>query len=150
MNRELAARSSDPGVPEALPRVLIRLRERLSVESVDRLWIFPPSRSGRKEQGLIAVAAFLDGEERRELITVSYVAEHTGKGVTVEPSFTEEGEAPPDRFSGVMQGVVQRVGDAGGEPREIEIGGSAQKYEELLEEFDEELLQGVSTGDDQP
>jgi hypothetical protein len=150
MNRELAARSSDPGVPEALPRVLIRLRERLSVESVDRLWIFPPSRSGRKEQGLIAVAAFLDGEERRELITVSYVAEHTGKGVTVEPSFTEEGEAPPDRFSGVMQGVVQRVGDAGGEPREIEIGGSPQKYEELLEEFDEELLQGVSTGDDQP
>lgn len=150
MNRELGARSSDPGVPEALPRVLIRLRERLGVESVDRLWIFPPSRSGRKEQGLIAVSAFLAGEERRSLVTVSYAAEHTGKGVTVEPSFTEEGEAPPDRFSGVMLGVVQRAGDAAGEPREVVIGGSPRKYEELLEEFDEELLQGVSTGVDQP
>ncbi|MGD8871725.1 MAG: hypothetical protein PVJ80_09165, partial [Gemmatimonadota bacterium] len=137
-------------VPEALPRVLIRLRERLGVESVDRLWIFPPSRSGRKEHGLIAVSAFLAGEERRGLVTVSYSAEHTGKGVTVETSFTEEGEAPPDRFSGVMQGVVQRVGDQAGEPREIEIGGSPQKYEGLLEEFDDELLQGVSIGDDRP
>lgn len=146
----MAKRSSDPGVPEALPRVLIRLRDRLGVDRLDRLWIFPPSRSGRREQGLVAVSAFREGEERRSLITVSYVAEHTGKGVTVEPSFTEEGEAPPDRFPGVMQGVVQRVGDAGGEPREVEIAGSPEKYEDLLEEFDEELLQGVSTGDDRP
>jgi len=145
--REIPERSQDPGVPEALPRVLIRLRDRLGVESVDRLWIFPPSRRGRREQGLIAVSAYLDGEERRSLITVSYAAEHTGTGVTVEPSFTQQGEAPPDRFPGVMQGVVQRVGDAGGEPREVDISGSPERYEGLLEEFDEELLQGVSTGD---
>jgi hypothetical protein len=145
--REIPERSQDPGVPEALPRVLIRLRDRLGVETVDRLWIFPPSRRGRREQGLIAVSAYLEGEERRSLITVSYAAEQTGTGVTVEPAFTEEGEAPPDRFPGVMQGVVQRIGEAGGEPREVDIGGSPERYEELLEEFDEELLQGVSTGD---
>lgn len=140
-------RSTDPGVPEALPRVLIRLRDRMGVASLDRLWIFPPSRRGRREQGLVVVSEFLEGVERRGLITVSYSAEHTGRGVTVEPTFTQEGEAPPDRLRGVMQGVVQRVGDAHGDPREIEIGGSAEKYEGLLEEFDEELLQRVSTGD---
>ena len=145
--REVADRSPDPGVPEALPRVLIRLRDRLGVESADRLWIFPPSRRGRREQGLVAVSTFQEGEERRRLITVSYTAEHTGKGVTVEVSFTEEGEAPPDRFPGVMQGVVQRAGDPKGEPREVAIGGSAEKYEGLLEEFDEALLQRLSTGD---
>ena len=145
--REITERSQDPGVPEALPRVLIRLRDKLGVEVLDRLWIFPPSRRGRREQGLIAVSAFLEGEERRSLITVSYSAEQTGTGVTVEPSFTQEGEAPPDRFQGVMQGVVQRVGDAGGEPREVDISGSPERFEGLLEEFDEELLQGVSTGD---
>ena len=145
--REIPERSQDPGVPEALPRVLIRLRDRLGVESLDRLWIFPPSRRGRREQGLIAVSTFLGGESRRSLITVSYVAEQTGTGVTIEPSFTEEGEAPPDRFPGVMQGVVQRLGEAGGEPREIEIGASAERYEELLEEFDQELLQEVSAGE---
>jgi hypothetical protein len=147
MEKATADRSMDPGVPEALPRVLIRLRDRLGVPSLDRLWIFPPSRRGRREQGLVAVSVFLEVEERRGLITVSYSAEHTGRGVTVEPTFTPEGEAPPDRLPGVMQGVVQRAGDAQGDPREIEIGGSAEKYEDLLEEFDEELLQRVSTGD---
>jgi hypothetical protein len=142
--------NSDPGVPEALPRVLIRLRHRLGVECLDRLWIFPPSRRGRCEQGLVAVSKFLHGEERRSLITVSYTAEHTGKGVAVEPSFTQEGEAPPDRFAGVMQGVVQRMGDAKGDPREVVIGGSPERYEELMEEFDEELLQRVTAGADGP
>lgn len=147
---ESAERSTDPGVPEALPRVLIRLRQQLGVESLDRLWIFPPSRRGRREQGLVAVSKFLEGEERRSLITVSYTAEHTGKGVSVEPFFTQEGQAPPDRFAGVMRGVVQRMGDAKGEPREIEIGGSSERYEELMEEFDEELLHRVSAGAERP
>lgn len=142
-----AERSADPGVPEALPRVLIRLRDRLGVESLDCLWIFPPTCRGRREQGLVVVSEFLDTEERRGLITVSYIAEQTGRGVTVEPTFTHEGEAPPDRLPGVMQGVVQRVGDTQGDPREVEINGSAQRFEGLLEEFDEELLQRVSAGD---
>jgi hypothetical protein len=128
--------SADPGVPEALPRVLIRLRERLGVGALDRLWIFPPTRRGRREQGLVTVSTFQEGVERRGLMTLSYVAEHTGKGVTVEPVFTREGEAPPDRFPAVMQGVVQRGGDGRGEPREVEIDGSPVKFEELLEEFD--------------
>ena len=146
-DRDATDRSSDPGVPEALPRVLIRLRDQLGVESLDRLWIFPPSRRGRRELGLVAVSTFLEGEERHGLTTVSYIAEHTGKGVTIEPTFTEQGEAPPDRFSGVMRGVVQRMGDTKGDPREVEIGGSPEKYEGLLEEFDDELLQRVSAGE---
>ncbi|MEE2900223.1 MAG: hypothetical protein VX815_17320, partial [Gemmatimonadota bacterium] len=77
-------RSSDPGVPEALPRSLIRLRDRLGVDAVDRLWIFPPVRHGRREQGLVAVSTFLDGEDRRVMITVAYTAEHTGRGVTFD------------------------------------------------------------------
>jgi hypothetical protein len=126
----------DIGVPEALPRALECLRERLGATSLDRLWIFPPLRRGRRERGLIAVSAFQDGEERRSLVTVTYVAEHSGKeGVKVETSFTNEGEAAADRFPAVMRGVVLRGGEERGEPREIEVGGSAQKLEELLEEL---------------
>jgi len=133
--------SADPGVPEALPRSLIRLRERLGVDQVDRLWIFPPARRGRREQGLVAVSTYLDGEERRVMVTVSYNAEHTGQGVSVDTSFTQEGEAPPERFPGVMAGVVRRAGEGQGEAREVEIGGSAEKFEELLEEFDMDFLE---------
>ena len=134
-------KASDPGVPEALPRTLIRLRERIAVEDIDRLWIFPPVRNGRRERGLIAVSTFQHGEDRRSMITVAYVAEHTGQGVTIEPSFTMEGAATPDRFPRVMQGVVRRGGEEKGEPREVEIDGSSERYESLLEEFDQQFLE---------
>jgi hypothetical protein len=134
-------KDADPGVPEALPRTLIRLRDRIGVENIDRLWIFPPVRTGRREQGLVAVSTFQDGEERRSMVTVSYDAEHTGKGITVEPSFTREGEAPPDRFPGVMQGVVRRGGEEKGQPREVEIEASSERFEELMEEYDSVFLE---------
>ncbi len=134
-------KNEDPGVPEALPRTLIRLRERIGVDAIDRLWIFPPVRSGRRESGLIAVSTFLEGEDRRSMITVAYQAEHTGKGITVDPVFTREGEATPDRFPRVMEGVVRRGGEEKGEPREAEIERSAERFEELLEEFDDAFLE---------
>ena len=140
MTHDTPSDSRDPGVPEALPRTLIRLRERLGAHSLDRLWIFPPVRRGRREQGLIAVSRFQEGDLRRSVVTVSYTAEHTGRGVTIEPSFTQEGEALPDRFPAVMSGVAQRLGEGGAEPREVEIDGSPEKFEELLEEFDGFLL----------
>ncbi len=141
-----AGASGDPGVPEAMPRVLIRLRDQLGVPSIDRLWIFPPVRKGRREQGLVAVSTFLDDtEDRRSMVTVAYVAEHTGQGVTVTPSLTREGDAPPDRFPGVIEGVVRRSGDELGEPREVEIDGSAARFEELLEEFDPEFLKAMES-----
>lgn len=139
MNPAEARKDADPGVPEALPRTLIRLRDRLGVETIDRLWIFPPVRRGRRERGLIAVSTFQQGEEpeeRRGMVTVAYTAEHTGKGITVEPAFTHEGAAPADRFPPVMVGVVRRAGDDSGEAREVEIDGSARKFEELMEEYD--------------
>jgi hypothetical protein len=126
---------ADPGVPDALARALGQLRDRLGVQAVDRLWIFPPSRRGRREQGLIAVSTFHAQADRRGVVTVSYSAEETGKGITVEPSFSSEGEAPPDRFPVLMRGVVQRGGEERGEPREVEIEGSVEKFERLLEEL---------------
>jgi hypothetical protein len=126
----------DIGVPAALPRTLELLRERLGVPALDRLWIFPPMRRGRRERGLVAVSAFQEGEERRSLVTVTYVAEHSGKeGVRVDTSLTEEGEAPADRLPAVMRGVVLRGGEERGEPREVEIAGSAEKLDQLLEEL---------------
>lgn len=134
-------KSNDPGVPEALPRTLIRLRDRLGVETLDRLWIFPPVRRGRREQGLVAVSTYQDDDDRRIMVTVAYNAEHTGRGVTVEPSFTQEGLAPPDTFPPVMQGVVRRSKEGSGEPREVEIGGSPSKFEELMEEYDDVFIE---------
>jgi hypothetical protein len=138
-------RSADPGVPEALPRTLIRLRDYLGVDNIDRLWLFPPVRKGRREQGLIVVSLFQEGQERREVVTVAYTAEHTGKGVTVEPTFASVGEAPPDVFPPVMLGVVRRSGDESGEPREVVIEASPTTFEGLLGEFDDVFITAVDS-----
>ena len=134
--------SRDPGVPEALPRVLIRVRDHFGSELIDRLWLFPPVRRGRREQGLVAVSTFLEGQERRAMVTVAYTAEHSGAGVSIETSFTQEGEAFPERFPAVMLGVVDRTREPPGEAREVEISGSGQKFEELMEDFDAWIERG--------
>ena len=128
-------RDRDPGVPEALPRTLAHLAERVGVERMDRVWIFPPLRRGRKERGLVAVSLRREGGERRTLVTASYVAERTGRELRIEPSIHDEGEAPPELLPRVMEGVVRRSGDPRSDPREVEIEGSPGRFEGLLEEF---------------
>ena len=138
---------NDPGVPEALPRALRHLAEDLGPRALDRLWIFPPHRKGRRESGLIAAGCFRreagegsEGDdadqERRRLVTLAYRAEETGKGVTFEPVVQEEGEAPDDRLPRVIEGVVQRSGEEYGEPRPVSLGGDPETLEALLEELE--------------
>ena len=134
--------SRDPGVPEALPRVLIRVRDHFGSALIDRLWLFPPVRRGRREQGLVAVSTFLEGQQRRAMVTVAYTAEHSGAGVSIETWFTQEGEALPERFPAVMLGVVNRTRETPGEAREVEISGSGPKFEELMEGFDAWIERG--------
>lgn len=140
IERRADEKSDDPGVPEALPRTLVHARTRITPERVDRLWIFPPIKRGRRERGLLALSTFLEGEERRRILTVSYTAERTGRSLTVEHAFHEEGDAPPDFLPRVMEGVVRRAGEGYGEPREVEIEGDPERFDALMDEFDPALL----------
>ncbi len=134
--------SSDPGpgVPEALPRTLQELGRRLGPAEIDQLWIFPPLIKGRKEWGLVAAGCFAE-QGRRRLITARYSAEQTGTELRVERGLSEEGIAPPDRLPHVMEGVVRRSEVDLGEPKVVEIGGDPRKFEALMEEFDDGLLE---------
>lgn len=131
-----------PGVPEAIPRGLQRLWAELGVETLDRIWIFPPLVSGRKESGLLAVSRFKEGDDpdRRVLSVLPYSAERSGKGLVLESSLEEHGEAPVDRLPRVMEGVVKRAESDLGEPREVEIGGSEESFLAFLADFDRALL----------
>lgn len=133
------ADTADPGVPEALPRTLAGVGARFGAERIDRIWIFPPRRRGRREQGLVTVSVFVEAEERRHLYTVAYTAERTGRALRVDPTFTREGEAPPALLPRVMEGVVRRSGETG-DAREVEIDRSPGAFEALMSEFDPALL----------
>lgn len=135
------AREEDPGVPEALPRTLQHIRREIGVERIDRLWVFPPLRNGRRERGLVAVSRYLDEGERRRVLTVSYVAERSGLDLRVEPSVTEEGDAPPELLPRVMDGVVRRAGEDHADPRLVEIGGAPEAFQALMDEFEPGLAE---------
>ena len=133
--RDAGARGEDPGAPLALSRTVRTLSERLSPESIDRLWIFPPLRRGRREWGLVVASEFLEGDERRRLLTARYVAEVTGKGLEYDVHVTGEGILPLERFSRVLTGVARRAEKDLGDPRSVEIAGNPGALEDLLEEI---------------
>lgn len=135
-----------PGVPEALPRTLQALANQLDPASIDRLWIFPPLIQGRQERGLVAASCFEEpgpGRKRqsRHLITAQYSAQRTGKGLYYRSSMADEGVAPPDRFPGVMAGVVKRAPQPLGHPKVLEIGGSQEAFATVMADFAPQLLE---------
>lgn len=132
-----------PGVPEAVPRTAQELVARLDLSMVDALWIFPPLVKGRRESGLLAASRRIENSpdpERRLLVTAPYVAERTGKGLSIEWTLVEQGEAPADRFPRMMEGVVRRAGDDFADARVVELAGDPEAWRAFLEEFDAELL----------
>lgn len=137
-------RKSDegPGVPEAVPRGLQHLLSHYGGAALDRIWIFPPMVSGRKEWGLLVASVFTEGPEpeRRLLASLPYSAERTGKGLTLDRVLQEHGEAPPDRFPRMVDGVVRRAERDLGEPREVAVEGESANLLALLAEYDEGLL----------
>jgi hypothetical protein len=124
-----------PGVPEALPRTLAMVADRLGAARIDRLWIFPPLIRGRREWGLIAASVYGADDERRQLHTAPYTAERTGQGLALTHDLHEQGEAPTDRLPRVIAGVVHRSPEELGEPREVVLAGSAEALAELMAEF---------------
>jgi len=146
-------RDEGPGVPEALPRTLQALARTLGIPEIDCLWLFPPLIKGRKEWGLVSVSCFADGGARH-VLTARYAAERTGKGLTIDMGLSEEGSAPPDRLPRVMTGVSARSDLGLGEARVVEIGGREEDFQELLDEFDAELLEPepeeIDTDADEP
>ena len=137
----MSANDAGPGVPEALPRTLAMVVDRLGAENIDRLWIFPPLIRGRKEWGLVAASVYGDEDDRRRLHTAPYTAERTGAGLTITNDLHEQGYAPPGNLIRVMSGVVHRSPEELGEPREVAVERSGEPIAELMGEFDPGLLE---------
>lgn len=134
--------------------------ERLGPHTLDRIWIFPPLTRGRREWGLVAASRTVAGPDgggedegappgerssgevrQRSLFIAPYTAERTGRGLYLDMSLEEQGEAPVDRLPRIMDGVVRRAGDDLGDPREVDVACDPARLEELLGEFDPGLLE---------
>jgi hypothetical protein len=136
----MGSQKGDSSTPEAMGRLLIKIREHLGVETMDCLWIFPPMVRGRKEWGLVAVSLHAEEPDQRSVVTARYTAELSGSGLSFESELTPEGAAPAERLPRVMDGVVRRSELRLGDPRVVKIGGSSDEFSALLGEYPSDSL----------
>lgn len=116
--------------------LLALVPEHFPIQRVDRIWIFTPHVGKVRETGLLVVTLLPPEEEttaQRTLFTLRYVTEPTKKGVERTDTLTEEGKAPPERIDRVIEGVLARAGEVGGEPLVAPIEGEPDRWLELLE-----------------
>lgn len=139
-----------PAGVERDPRLLLAtlegLARRLSLESLDELWIFPPRRHGEIESVVVVATAFVqDDADRRRILTAHLTARRSDLRKTrrkvaakpIEPMVVEQGEAPADRIGRVVEGVMRRLDEelAALPPRQVRIGGEVARWEELIAEI---------------
>jgi hypothetical protein len=104
------------------------------VAIIDYLWIFPPRRVAIGESVVVVVGALEEDPERRRVITARFTVSRDKKGAAkVTPRFDEHGSAPAPAVPRIVQGVLRRLGeDVEAEPREEQIGGSTERWQELV------------------
>jgi hypothetical protein len=101
-------------LPESQLRFLRAIAERIPVERVIEVHLFPPLRQGRAETGAAVVAAISDGPRPDSVVVYAAHYKHAIKGTdrgtwTVE--VTVEADAPLETVSDVVRGVERRSAD---------------------------------------
>ncbi len=125
-------------VTPQLAEALATASAKLPPGRVDRVWVFPPRRTGEKETGLAVLAVYADEDpssERRGVWTLGYEAEPLKDGrFRRTDSLVEQAVAPAGRVERVIEGVLRRLGTETEQPRVHEIRGDGAKWAELLAE----------------
>jgi hypothetical protein len=124
---------SNPNLAAALAAVV----ERIPVDQVDQVWVFPPHARGAKESGLAVLAVYAAdaADARRTLYTVRYEAEALKAGLQRADLVQEEGTVPRDRLDRLVDGIVRRLGGGLETPEIREVSGDPEAWASLLAEL---------------
>jgi len=137
----------------AIYALLRRLTDRVAVDAIDTLWLFPTRRTSGIESTVCVISAFdLGDEHRRRVGAVRWLVTRDRRGnASVEENVYEYATAPNEAVPKVVDGVMRRLGsDALEPPRSVEVGGDPVRWTELLREFGApETVEEAGT-DDQP
>ena len=98
---------------ETTERFLREIAEKVGVEYVETIHLFPPIRQGGVETGAAVVAASLPNHDRHTVYSASY--RHTLKGPDRgkwEVDVKAEADAPLVTVDLVVQGVMKRAGES--------------------------------------
>lgn len=127
-----------PALTPSQKEVLHAIPSRTPIEAIDRIWIFPPRHHQTRESGLFVLATnpyTPAAEGVRTLCTIRYQAEANKQGrIRRTETTTEEGSAPAERIDKVIAGVLRRDAEPG-EPWLLEVGGSPERWAEVIAEL---------------
>jgi hypothetical protein len=122
------------GAPtEALRQLLAKLPNRLPLHRLDRLWLFPPREVAGRETGLVVISLIPDDEPRgtRSVLTLRYDVRGKGPDRRFSDTLVEQGTAPAELISRIIDGVRQRLADDAADPAVHEIAGDPLRWSEL-------------------
>lgn len=122
----------------ALPALVLRIEQRLPIDSIDALWIFPTRRAASVESTVMLASCLVTGEPaRRNVFTVRFTVLRDKKGrPTIQEQLQEHATAPAEAVGRVVDGVVRRLGDEAAQPpRHEEISGNVERFDALIREL---------------
>lgn len=123
------------GHSAALHRLLTELATRIEVETVDRVWLFPPRHVAARETGLAVLTLRPADEPRgpRRVMTLRYEIRGAGAAAAHSHELAEQGTAPAASVQRVIDGVLHRLGDEAQDPAVHEVDGDPARWAELLD-----------------
>lgn len=118
----------------ALHALVEQVPSHVPVEMIDYIWIFPSRRVAVGESIVVVVGGLDEDEARRRVFTLRFTISRNRKGAaSVSTRVDEHGAAPAAAVPRIVQGVLRRLGeDAEAEPREEQIGGSPERWHDLI------------------
>lgn len=135
------AHARDKAQPEApLFALLTTIERQITVERIDRIWIFPPRRYEAGETAVVVVAAYPDLDPVRRTV---YAAHYTAPAESAEPrlALQEFGTAPADRVGRIVEDVVGRIKDeAPAAPAATRIEGDSARWHQMRHALAEQHL----------
>ena len=129
-------------LPDAPLFALLRnLADEITVERIDRVWVFPPRRIEAGETAVVVVAAFPVADDDRRRV---YAAHYTALDDAEEHRLVvdEYGTAPSDRVGRLVEEVVERIKEGPADaPRSARIEGEESRWDATLHELAEAYLE---------
>ncbi|MBW3553665.1 MAG: hypothetical protein KY466_09145 [Gemmatimonadetes bacterium] len=135
------------GLPDAPLFALLRIiAERVGIDRIDRVWLFPPRRLKAGETSVVVVGAYAELDDHRRRVYAAHYTAPADANAEARLALDEFGTAPADRVGRVVEEVVERIKeDAPPQPpRAVSIDGDEERWTAMLHELAEQFLAEAS------